>query len=155
MGPHQSVRREGENDGNVANEIERILKTQTWQVVALTGYARSLGPMAEGLCGGRGRSLQRRTVQLTTLIHTHTKTHTHSHTLRRISSNLHQALAGAGGGSGGGCGAPLGEQRLASELVRTVLSSWTRLLNRHLCGSCCGSLLICTHHQCIYNTHTH
>lgn len=59
-------------------------------------------------------------------------------------SNLHWALAGAGRGGGRGSSGSLGKQGLASKLIGTVLSSWTRLLNSHFCCSCCRSLLIWT-----------
>lgn len=59
-------------------------------------------------------------------------------------SNLHGALAGAGRGGRRGSSGSLGKQGLAAKLVGTVLSSWTRLLNSHLCCSSCRSLFIWT-----------
>lgn len=63
--------------------------------------------------------------------------------LNRSQTDLHRALVGAGGGS---CRS-LGMQGLAPKLIGTVLSSWTRLLDSHLCCSRCRSLFIWVHNR--------
>lgn len=66
---------------------------------------------------------------------------------QRPQTDLHRALVGTGRGgrSRRGGGAPLGMQGLASKLIGAVLRSWTRLLDGHLCCSCCRSLFIWMH----------
>ncbi len=93
--------------------------------------------------------LQRKTQSISiSLTFTHsslwtcTQQETHNKCIEMFPSNLHWSLAGTGRGGGRGSSGSLGKQGLASKLVGTVLSSWARLLNSHLCCSCCRSLLI-------------